>query len=258
VTPRIARTLVDGKDAELWVRELPNGQPQPKIEYDLGSGFLVVASNRLFIVTASHVASTMSADSFVILKGQTDESSQIPLGQLSGEASSTNWICHAEADVAVLSLRPSPELSNAHLQQRFLPIDILETDRAAPSRNAPLTVLGFPLGMGSAGKFSPLTKQTHCASDLVALKRADVPITSTFFLLEDPSIEGYSGGPVLDISLYQLGNMRTTGSGTKLLGLVHGTSSDRTGGKLAMVVPSFYILETVQKAFINMPSEAAP
>ena len=249
VNPRIAKVQVDGKTAEVWFRFPDDGSTKPKMEYDIGSGFLVTDSNSLFLVTASHVAKLMTTNSFVNLMGQKGKTVCLQLAQLSGKKSPTNWLHHDEADVAVLELSPSPEIRNKYLKQRFLPPGIIAADREAPSRNLSLIIFGFPLGIGSSEKkFSPLTKQTHCASDLVTLKRADASIQTIFFLLEDPSIEGYSGGPVLDISIFKLGAMQTTGSGTKLWGLVHGTSSDGTGGKLAMVVPSYFILETIQKA----------
>lgn len=34
----------------------------------------------------------------------------------------------------------------------------------------------------------------------------------------------------------------------RCVGLVHGTVSDNTGGKMAAVVPSFFILQTLRKA----------
>ena len=248
VNPRIAKAQVDGKTAEVWFH-FPDGSKKPKREYDIGSGFLVADGSSLFLVTASHVAKSMTINSFVHLMGQKGEPVRLQLTELSGKKSPTNWIHHGEADVAVLELSPSPTIFNKHLMQRFLPVKMIAAEHEAPSRNLPLTIFGFPLGIGSSGKkFSPLTRQTHCASDLVKVKRGDVPIRTEFFILEDPSVNGYSGGPVLDISVYKIGGMQTTGSGTKLWGLVHGTSSDKTGGKLALVVPSFFILETIQKA----------
>jgi len=143
---------------------------------------------------------------------------------------------------------PSKDVINQFLSGHFLPKSLLSNEKQAPSRDIPLTVIGFPLGLGSSGTFSPLTKQTFSASDLFSYPRADNKKETTFFVLEDPSIGGYSGGPVFDISVYKLGAMTTTGGGTRLLGLIHGTISDETGGKLAAVVPSFFILETIELA----------
>lgn len=249
VNPRIAKAQVDGKTAEIWFHFPDGGSPKPKMEYDLGTGFFVTDRNSHFLVTASHIAKLMTTNSFVDLMGKKGERVRLQLTQLSGKNSPNNWLHHDEADVAVLELSPSPEIKNKHLQKRFLPMEIITSAHEAPSRNIPLTVFGFPLGIGFSGKkFSPFTRQTHCASDLVKLKRGDTPDQTIFFLLEDPSIQGYSGGPVFDISVYELGGIQSKGSGTKLWGLVHGTRSDQTGGKLAMVVPSYFILETIQKA----------
>lgn len=248
VNPRTEKIQVDGREAEIWYKFASDGSVQPAIQYDSGSAFLIEASNNLFLVTASHVAKSMTADSFAVIMGTNGASDRIPLTLLAGSTSSTSWIHHAEADVAVLHLHPSSDISATHLQQRFLPVELVVRELQAPSRSIPLTVFGFPLGMGTSQQFAPLTKQTYCASDIVRLKRADIPVLTDFFLLEDPSVEGYSGGPVLDISVYKLGAMQTTGGGTKLYGLIHGTQSDSTGGKLALVVPAHFIIETLSKA----------
>ena len=250
VNPRIVKQEVGGKTAEVWFH-FPDGSQLAKTEYDIGSGFFVNDGERLFLVTASHVARSMTTNAFVNLMGQKGEPVRLQLSQLSGKNSPTNWIHHDEADVAVLELSPSSEILSRHLKERFLASKFIADEREAPSRNLQLTVFGFPLTLGigsSAEKFSACTKQTHCASYLITHKRADVAIQTVFFLLEDPSIQGYSGGPVFDISLHQFGSAKIRGSGTKLWGLVHGTSADRTGGKLALVVPSYFILETIQKA----------
>ncbi len=248
VDAKTEEVQIDGKTAEVWLH-FPDGRKIPKQKRVGGTGFLVVDGTSLYLVTASHVAKAMTANSFVILMGQKGEPVHLQLSKLSGRNSPTNWIRHDKADVAVLELSPSRKIRKKHLQNRFLPAEIIAAEREAPARNLPLTVFGFPLKIGSSGKiFSPLTRQTHCASDLVTHKRADVPILTEFFFLEDPSIQGYSGGPVFDISVYEFGGLRATGSGTKLWGLVHGTISDQTGGKLAAVVPSYFILETIQKA----------
>lgn len=247
VDERVATEQVNGETAEVWFH-FPDGHKIPKKQYCRGSAFLVNDGNCPLLVTASHLAKSMTPSSLAILMGPKGEPVRLSLGQLTGKSASANWLHHDKADVAVLQLSPSPGMRKKHLLNRFLPLDVIAGERKAPSRSIPLVVFGFPLGLGSSGKqFSPLTRQTHCASNIIMLRRADAPVEAECFLLEDPSVAGYSGGPVFDIGIYQLGGIQTTGSGTTLWGLVHGTSSDQTGGKLAVVVPGYSILEVIEK-----------
>ena len=100
--------------------------------------------------------------------------------------------------------------------------------------------MGYPLGLGTDGYMSPLSLESKASSGYLTLSRFDTQTTCTFFMLQDPSIGGYSGGPVYDISIYQMGGFMSTGSGTILHGFIHGTIGDNTGGKLAAVTPAFY------------------
>ncbi len=170
------------------------------------------------------------------------------IDDLSPGSTKLQWFFHKEADVAVLPLYPSRAVIETYLMGRFLPFDILVTEIVASPRDIPLTVIGFPLGLGSTEYFSPLTLQTRTSSGLLSLNRADTGQRTTFFVTENPSIGGYSGAPVFDVSMYQMGSIMTTGEGTKCYGLMHGTIADNTGGKLAAVVPSFFIVETINQA----------
>ncbi len=73
------------------------------------------------------------------------------------------------------------------------------------------------------------------------MPRADTNTLSDFFCLENPACGGYSGGPVMDLSYFQRECVIMTGEGTKCHGIVHGTMSDQTGGKIALVTPCFYL-----------------
>jgi hypothetical protein len=66
--------------------------------------------------------------------------------------------------------------------------------------------------------------------------------------LESPSVGGYSGGPVFDLGYQIVGVMTTTtGSGKTIChGLIHGTISDDTGGKMAAVTPAFYLSDLLR------------
>jgi hypothetical protein len=91
--------------------------------------------------------------------------------------------------------------------------------------------------------FSPLTYRSYASSSFITLNRADTQTPSEFFLLENPSVGGYSGCPVFDLGYMIVGAMTTTKDKTRCYGIMHGTISDNTGGKLAAVTPAFYLAQ---------------
>jgi hypothetical protein len=56
---------------------------------------------------------------------------------------------------------------------------------------------------------------------------------------------GYSGGPIFDLGYLSTPVMRQSYGETTLLGFVHGTYSDQTGGKIALVTPSYYLKDII-------------
>lgn len=90
---------------------------------------------------------------------------------------------------------------------------------------------------------SPITFRTTLASGLITQPRADTKTLSAFFFLNAPSMQGASGG---GIYASVLNDMLYVGTATKLIGVVHGTTSDETGGKLSMNTPSFYVWELLR------------
>lgn len=132
----------------------------------------------------------------------------------------------------------------------FIPQKWIETEEKAPERQKTITILGFPLSLGTNRFFSPISRDTQPASGLLELLRFDNKIESIFFITQDSSIGGFSGGPVFDRRLpyTDSGQMTIVSGSPKLVGLVHGTMSDNTGGKLGAIVPGYLILETINKA----------
>lgn len=75
---------------------------------------------------------------------------------------------------------------------------------------------------------------------LITQKGYDTKTKSNFFYLNVPSIEGCSGSGVF-FSVKKAIYM--AGKATLMIGVVHGTQGDSTGGKLAAVTPSYYVLD---------------
>lgn len=86
------------------------------------------------------------------------------------------------------------------------------------------------------------------SSGLRKTLRFDMNTPSLFFFLQDPSIGGLSGGPVWDLLQPQIIDNRqiVRGGIPVCCGIVHGTLSDGTGGKLAAITPSFYLVELIR------------
>lgn len=242
--------VINGKPHEVWIRG--TNEPKPKLSTirHTGTGFFVAKDNVPYLLTAGHVASKINQHGFVVMRSKGDRPISISMSRLLGTNAPPQWVRHDHADLAVLKLDPSPELVAKHLQKRFLPFSMLLGDLHSPVRDLELTVFGFPKGLGVTGHFSPLTMHSRASSGLLQLQGPNGK-RSTYFVLEKPGIGGYSGAPVFDTSVYKHGLMTSTGSRTKCYGLMKGTISDETGGKLAVVVPSAFLAETIAKAEKN-------
>lgn len=239
---------IDGIIYEIYLKPVGTKTPVPRTIKRTGTAFLVGERELLFLVTASHVARAMSTDSTVTIRTSNDAPVTFPIHKLTGTAGDLKWVFHDKADVAVLALHPTTDVMPL-LSEHFLPKAILSAKLEAPSRDQPLTTIGFPLGLGVQEKFSPISRDSKPASGLVTFARFDTKQPATFYLLDSPSIGGFSGAPVFSMpGAFSSGGGLVIGGQLACVGLVHGTLSDDTGGKLGAVVPSAFIVETVDKA----------
>ncbi len=209
---------------------------------EVGTGvFIIKDATTPYILTASHVARGCNSSTQVVTSDQIGNCTSLPLSQFNNNLT---WKHHPIADVSLLDINPDPYIVQ-HLQGRFFPYEQLDMSVAAPSRDAYLTAVGFPHGLGASGKFSPFTFRSHTSSSLITLARFDTNTPSDFFILENPSVGGYSGGPVFDLGYIIVGAMATNTGPTICHGIMHGTISDNTGGKIAAVTPCFYVKDLV-------------
>lgn len=206
----------------------------------VGTGMFVSNDkNEAWIITASHVARETTVHTIIALGDENNNCYRIPINDFS---TSLDWKHHAIADLAVLKIMIN-ESNIAYLTNRCLPYDHLNLTKSSVSRDVELTAIGFPNGLGIQGNFSPLTFRSYASSSFLTLLRADTNTLSDFFCLENPSIGGYSGGPVFDLGYMVVGLMTTTKEKTICHGLMHGTMCDSTGGKIALVTPAYYLLD---------------
>ena len=206
----------------------------------VGTGSFIVKDNKIYLLTADHVAKTTGTNT--VLAFGNNQSKCIVL-QLSALLRGNTWKTHPIADMAVIELNITGHA--ALFQDRCFPYDHINDSNTPASRDDELTVIGFPHGLGVQGKFSPLTFRSYASSAFLTLPRADTKTPSDFFCLENPSVGGYSGGPVFDMGYEKMGTMMATKEKTILHGIVHGTMSDETGGKIAMITPMFYVKDLI-------------
>ncbi len=204
---------------------------------NVGTGIFIVHGSEPYILTASHVARGCNAGTKVLVSDADSTSKSLSLRLFNPQL---NWKHHPVADVSVLRVVPDESIV-PHLQGRFLPSEQLNFTRDLPSRDTYLTAVGFPMGLGATGHFSPFTFTSHASSALITMPRADTNSPQDFFILENPGVGGYSGGPVFDLGYVIVGAMTTNTGPTICHGIMHGTISDATGGKLAAVTPTFYV-----------------
>lgn len=214
--------------------------PKNSGKISVGTGSFIIKDDKVFLLTADHVVQTV--DENTILAFGNNQSNCIALS-LKDLANDNNWKIHPVADMAVIELNIQKYL--AFFQDRCFPYDHINDSDLPASRDDELTVIGFPRGLGVQGKFSPLTFRSYAASAFLTIPRADTKTLSTFFCLENPSVGGYSGGPVFDIGYEKMGCATATKEKTVLHGIVHGTMSDDTGGKIALITPMFYIKDLI-------------
>ena len=195
-----------------------------------------------WIVTASHVAKETTDLTRIVISTDDGKAAKLPLSMF---GPLTNWRHHPIADISAFRIYFSDE-NRKFTANRCFPFDHFNLEKKAVSRDYELTCVGFPNGLGTEGSFSPFSFRSYASSGFVTLNRADTHTPSEFFCLENPSVGGYSGCPVFDLGYSTNGLMTMTKEKTWCHGIMHGTMSDNTGGKIAMVTPAFYLRDIIE------------
>jgi hypothetical protein len=98
------------------------------------------------------------------------------------------------------------------------------------------------------------------ASGLLRVKLPNAKTEITLFVLDKPSIGGYSGAPVFllpwpyaDSAMLKMIDMASPDARPKCVGIVSGTISDETGGKLAAIVPSVFAIRMIVEESQKQP-----
>ena len=218
-----------------------NGNNQKLGESLIGTGTFIEKDGKFYVLTAEHVISCSVKAEYIILCDSHMKPCKIDLQQLNN---SYHWKTHPIADMAVMEI---DSVANPWISSRCFPYDHCEISMAKLNRDTEITTVGFPCGLGVANVFAPLTFRSFPASDILKCNRLDKKtiITDVFFL-EDPSIGGYSGGPVFDLAYKVDYNMKQTKDKTRLYGIMHGyVGKDNSGGFMSFVTPISYLSQLI-------------
>lgn len=230
---------------EKSISYIENGVSKVKTIVNIGTGVFFYRDNvqtRLYIVTANHVTKEFTANTQVEMMGQNNSVLKVSLSSLQNGKQIINHptadLSAVEVDVNIFnSLNSNVSIFGTSLINPSIITNI--------SRDAELTSIGFPQGLGISNLFEPLTFRSFPSSNLIKnLSGLDGGYVSDVFLLENPSCGGYSGGPVIDLG-YIVSSAFTQSAPTYFYGIMHGTISDNTGGKIAVVTPATYILQLI-------------
>jgi hypothetical protein len=211
--------------------------------HDVGTGFFVSHNNSLYLITATHVAVKTAKNTTIILSEPLGKPTEFKLN----EVASKLYFQHNIADICLYRIN---EEYSVLFKDRGFPSTQIHSPETPPSRDIELTSIGFPQGLGVVDYFSPLSYRSHAASSFINFNRFDKAQNCTFFVLENPAMAGYSGCPIFDMGYVTYGKMTIEGEKTICYGIMHGTLYDSTGGKIAAVTPScylMYLLEDAQK-----------
>ena len=239
---------VNGTRFEVWLKFPNTNVFLPKHTRVSGSGFIVVSTNVCYLITAKHVATQMTEDCEVVMRGDKMEPLRFRMSSITGQPT-IRWFHHKDADI---SIHPLPTITTEGalaLDRRAMPIEFLEALTNLPSRDTYITALGFPLSLGAEGEFIPLSRDSKLSSGVLR------DAAGLFFLLQDPSVSGYSGGPLVQSGDPRViatdptaASIKVVSGGARCWGFVSGTYADETGGKMTKIVPAFYAVELIRQA----------
>lgn len=207
-----------------------------------GSATIINHNGKYFLLTASHVAKEMKHNANIVFRVANDKPGILNLIDIAKNRT-LNWNTHPVADISILELTAINKDVESRLKQWSFPsFQILES-KEVPSKDADITFLGYPRIDLQLEHFSPLTFNSHLASGLITQLRYDTKTKCNFFYLDIPSMQGCSGSGVyfsVRKGMYFGGNV------TVMIGVIHGTATDDTGGKLATVTPAYYIWDILK------------
>ena len=208
-----------------------------------GTGFFVNYDNRIFLVTANHVAEAMNPEGTVFIKQPMGFTYSITFRDLIG-GRPMNWSHMPDTDCAVLELYTDVHILNI-LASYSIDYNKLNNVLNPPSREEPLLTIGFPHDFGYKNGFEPISRKTHAISDTLSDKLDDSLPEELFFIIDTPSLSGASGSPIFS-GVYSMDGKVLPFGNYCCLGLVQGTLHDENNiADFSVIVPAPLIEQTI-------------
>jgi len=204
-----------------------------------GTGFLVTTNNQYFLVTAKHVADSLRIESSeIFFRDENENAISFKLFEFLTKPLFLKF--NQNSDFFIVKLVPFNSTSLEILKRSSVDINIFANDRKSIDRKFDVLVMGYPLF--DFDNFSPITFKSYFSSSLINVKLNNMPAPTLCYLLENPSMAGFSGGPVFAGVKDRASTPLTK---TIIVGIVTGTTYDKTGGKVARITPAFHLLDLI-------------
>lgn len=203
---------------------------------DAGSAFLLEDEDKLFLVTAAHVAQFTTAKSRVLFRGADGRSHWNVLGGLIS-GTGQPWRYHPRADLAVMEINGERVEPDRFAALAALAIPMTDIVVEAPRRTTKIEITGFPMLLGAMPEVSPLVMAAEIAS-------RELPVEAKWgheqIIFAHPVVpNGTSGGP----AFVTTENLQET----RIVGLCMGYQQDNQGHQLAKLVPGHLIVELIRQ-----------
>ena len=236
-----------GKMHEVYFKNPETGEFTQSKTIFSGTGFIVQKSFKdFYLITAKHVLGNFTDNAQISFRTQTGQRKSLKLIDISAVPV---WTFHPNADIAVLKL-DSEKILQYLTSQDMGAIDYwrIERKEIVPARTDDLLTVGFPLRLGVADStISPISKKSKPASDLII--NSDI---GSYFILDDPSVSGFSGAPIFYLSDPIVSRDKTAylPGVQHVYGLVKGTINDEQdkAGRFAVITPAYQIVDTIDMA----------
>jgi len=227
------------KTLEVWYRDPDSKEFSPKLNTTSGTGLIVQYNKRDYVITAKHIATALSSTAEIIINLSAGQSRSLTFKWLSQQEiiKGARWFHHPKADISIHPMAYQDRFELLAIGEDLFPKKDIEISLLTPAY-----ALGFPMGLGVKEKLSPIAKGTQIASRLTSIDSPGISPDLQFILLDQALAQGYSGAPVFyteDIlSGVTIGTQHMKG-GEKLhlVGILSGAFSDKTGGKISLVIP---------------------
>jgi len=204
-----------------------------------GTGFLLTTDNQYFLITAKHVADSLNIGTTEIFFCDSNKVAiKYKIKDFISKQINSGY--NNQSDFFILKLEHFDLNSFMILRKSSLDINILANDRNSIDRKIDVLVMGYPVY--DLENFSPITFKSYFSSALMNIPIKNIPKPCHCYLLENPSMVGFSGAPVF---IGVKDRASTMLEKTLITGIITGTTYDVTGGKFSIITPAFHLLDLI-------------